>query len=202
MFKKLFATIFLTTILLISSVSSAFAASGYEGYAIHRDGALGGLNWHAGLMNTPKIIPYASPVVHITNINGPVVQDTWDNFILDDTFKGVYRPNSGITSTGRDSVIGMGRVLTTEGLGYTPLCQIDYYMNGTWVESSELTSIRCDGVVEYCYEWYGYRIFGSDSYWDITRSGLSYWNAHSGTAVTPQSQAQNYMTLVTSSIPY
>jgi hypothetical protein len=87
-------------------------------------------------------------------------------------------------------------------LGYTPLYQIDHSVgSGSWVYPDDLYLIRCDGVVEYCHEWYYYRIYGNDTYWNITKGGFATMDHHSGTAVTPKSQAQSYMTLVQSSKP-
>ncbi len=203
MFKKITFSILLIAVLLSSSVSSALAANGYEGYAIHRDGAFLGTTWHAGLMDE-AYSTYYLPVLHIAGLSGGVKWDSWDNFINGNTFKGVYRPQGGISSTGRDLVKATGRALRTENIGYTPLSQIDYgayVLSQTWVYPGDIGLIRCDGVVEYSFEWNGYRIFGSDSLWDISRAGLGYLAQHSLAIVTPKSQAQDYMTLVTSSVP-
>ena len=180
----------------------ASAATGNQGYAIHRDGAFFGTTWHAGLMDEPKSTNYL-PVLHIGGLNQGVTWCSWSDFINGNTFKGVYRPNSGITSSGRDNIVSMGRRLRTEDLGYTPLSQIDHFVtnSNSWVYPEDLWLIRCDGVVEYCYEWYGYRIYGNNTYWDITRGGFWTLDHHSGTMVTPKSQAQSYMTLVQSSTP-
>lgn len=32
--------------------------------------------------------------------------------------------------------------------------------------------MRCDGVVEYIYEWYSYRVFGNDTQWDVTKNDI------------------------------
>lgn len=203
MYKKIFTTILLIAVLLISSVNTTFAATGNEGYAIHRDGAFLGTTWHAGLMDEPDT-SYYLPVLHIGGFSGGVKYDTWDNFIDGNTFKGVYKPKSGITSSGRDLVKATGRRLRTENLGYTPLSQIDYgadVLTQTWVYPEDISLIRCDGVVEYSFEWNGYRIFGNDTYWDISRAGLLYLGEHSLAIVTPKSQAQSYMTLVQSTTP-
>lgn len=194
-----FALVF---IMVASFVTSASAATGNQGYAIHRDGAFFGTTWHAGLMNK-AYSSYSNPVVHIGGLNEGVTYCSWSTFINGNTFKGVYKPKSGISSSGRDNVVAMGRRLTTEDLGYTPLSQIDHFVTSSsdWVTADKLWLIRCDGVVEYCFEWYGYRIYGNDTYWDITRGGFSTLDHHSGTLVTPKSQAQSYMTLVQSSTP-
>lgn len=59
-----------------------------------------------------------------------------------------------------------------------------------------------DGVVEYVYEWYGYRVGGPDGKWDITRNLVdNYWE-HSGFFITPRKQNQGLLTFVSSSEPY
>lgn len=178
------------------------AATGNQGYAIHRDGAFAGTTWHAGIMGEPSTSSLL-PAIHIGGFNQGVKWCSWSTFINGNTFKGVYKPKSGITSSGRDSVVSMGRRLITEDLGYTPFSQIDHFVtsSSSWVYPGDLWLIRCDGVVEYCFEWYGYRIYGSDSLWDITRGGIATINHHGLASVTPKSQAQSYMTLVQSSKP-
>lgn len=203
MYKKITFSMLLVAVLLLSSVGTVFAADGYEGYAIHRDGAFLGTTWHAGLMDESYSTDYL-PVLHIAGLTGGVKWDSWDNFINGNTFKGVYRPDGGISSSGRDLVKATGRELRTENIAYTPLSQIDYgvdVLSQTWVYPEDIGLIRCDGVVEYSFEWNSYRIFGSDDYWDISRAGLQYLAQHSLAIVTPKSQAQDYMTLVTSSVP-
>ena len=183
---------------------TSFAATGNQGYAIYRDGALFGIDWHAGLMDEPST-SYYKPVTHIGGLNQGVTFATWGEFMKNssNTFKGVYRPNSYISSLGRDKVVSMGRKLITEDLGYTPLSQIDHFVfsSNNWVYPEDLWLIRCDGVVEYCYEWHGYRIYGSDSLWNISRGGFATLDHHSGTLVTPRKQSQNHMTLVQTTKP-
>lgn len=201
--KTHIASFVLTCILVITCFATpASAATGNQGYAIHRDGAFFGTTWHAGLMDDPSTAYYL-PVTHIGGLGVGVTWCSWADFIDGNTFKGVYMPTSGITSSGRDSIVSMGRRLITEDLGYTPLSQIDHFVtsSSSWVYPEDLWLIRCDGVVEYCFEWYGYRIYGNDTYWDITRGGFLTLDHHSGTMVTPKSQAESYMTLVQSATP-
>lgn len=53
----------------------------------------------------------------------------------------------------------------------------------------------CDGVVEYIYEWYGYRVFGNDTQWDVTKNDIWIRDQHSGTLTTPKKQV-NYLTAI------
>lgn len=213
--KKLFCML-----IAIISVFAIFtvpvsAAKGYEGYAIYRDGAFkvpivlpNGFDWHAGLLDEPST-SYYLPVTHIS---GPspfeIKWDTWSNFIDENTFKGVYKPNSGVTSSQRDLVKATGRALISENISYTALSQIDHFILGDWVYPSDVWLSRCDGVVEYCYEWNLIKIYGNDNdwgserpYWDITWGNLFNLDHHSGTAITPKKQCENNMTLVTATPP-
>lgn len=192
----------LVMILLFSSTTIVFA-TGYRGYAIHRDGAFFNTTWHAGMMDENYSDSFL-PVLHINSLDGGVQWDTWDNFINDNTFMGVYEPKGGISESSRDLVYGMGRLLRTESIVYTPFSQIDYLpavFSQTRVFTHNIGLIRCDGVVEYVYEWYGYRIYGNDKYWDITQATWDHLIHHSLAAVTPKKQAQDYMQLVRNSPP-
>ncbi|MHB8170196.1 MAG: hypothetical protein ACYDG6_01435 [Thermincolia bacterium] len=191
--------------------TSSEAATGYQGYAIYRDGVFFNANWHAGMMDEPYSTD-TLPVVHHPGSGGtaPYVKwDSWANFLDGKNFKGVYRPKttpSGTigapSSSDRDLFVSMGRKLTTEAIEYNLAYQVYYDIgtSGVWVDASDITSMRCDGVVEYIYEWYGFRVYGSDTYWDVT--SVSYWGRdhHSGTAITPEKQP-GYLTLVTTSVP-
>ncbi len=61
--------------------------------------------------------------------------------------------------------------------------------------------IPSDGVVEYCYELRGYRIYGSDDYWNISRATFNHLAHHSLALITSKTQAQDNMTLVRSTEP-
>ncbi len=202
--KKLFISVIATFLLITMLSINVNAATGYQGYAIYRDGVFFNTNWHAGIMDEPYSTDY-KPVTHHPGgfgSNDIVKWDTWDNFIDGKTFKGVYRPNSNPSSSQRDLFVSMGRKLINEKIPYNLAYQVYYdtSTSGTWVDHDEISSMRCDGVVEYIYEWYGFRVYGNGTYWDVTKN--SFWGRdhHSGTAVTPKSQV-NYLTKVTSSVP-
>lgn len=171
---------------------SSYAATGLEGFAIHRDGAFLGTTWHAGLMDEAQ--PNMSlSVTHAGQSKDTVIYGSWSDFLNGNTFKGFYAPKTGISLTGRDNVKAMGRRLISENILYTPLAQLNNKPGvSTWIFPDDISAIRCDGVVEYCYEYYGYRIYGSDSKWDISRNGNQ--AHHALASVTPKTQAENYMT--------
>ncbi len=203
-FNKKHSLVIMSIIMIMSIFSmTAYAATGSQGYAVYRDGVLE-LEWHAALMDEPNSA-YSLPVMHITGPGGTVDWGTWTEFMdkSTNTFQGVYKPNGTISDYSRDNVVAMGRKLRLENLGYTALSQVDHFVtsSSSWVRPEDLWLIRCDGVVEYCYEWYGYRIYGSDTLWDITKGGIANLNHHNIANITPKKQAQNWMTKVQSTKP-
>ncbi|WP_053366504.1 hypothetical protein [Bacillus sp. FJAT-27245] len=200
--KKIAVLLFTLALFAPLFSTSTEAATGYQGYAIYRDGVFYGYDWHAGMMDDPYRTTTSLPVLHAPGSGSVVSWDSWSNFMKGNNFKGVYRPNRAPTSSERDLFVSMGRNLRTENIAYNVAYQVYYDTgsSGTWVDPSEISSMRCDGVVEYIHEWYGFRIYGSDTYWDVTRN--SFWGRdhHSGTAITPKKQV-GYMTLVKSTAP-
>lgn len=189
--NKMLLALFVVTILSTVSVIPVYAAEGLEGYAIHRDGAFMNTTWHAGLMDESQ--PNRSlSVTHAGQSKSTVKYDSWADFLNGNNFKGFYMPKSGIASNGRDNVKSMGRKLISENLLYTPVQQITADAgNATWISPSHISAIRCDGVVEFCYEYFGYRIYGNDEKWDISKNGNQ--SHHALASVTPKVQAENYM---------
>jgi hypothetical protein len=185
------------------AVAPAFAATGNQGYAVYRDGVFYGADWHAALMDDPHWNTTTLPVVQAPGGSGYVRWDTWSNFLGGKTYKGTYRPKTAPSSGARDSFVSMGRRLKDEQIPYDWYYEVNYNTStaGTWVDPGEVTKMRCDGVVEYVYEWYGFRVYGSNDYWDVTRANASNRDVHSLPGATPKNQAQGYLTKVTSSKP-
>ena len=79
LYKGFLSFVFIFLALIFFSVSS-YAATGFEGFAIYRNGAFLGTTWHAGLMDEahPK---KSLPVIHVGQSNDAVVFDSWENFI-------------------------------------------------------------------------------------------------------------------------
>jgi hypothetical protein len=116
---------------------------------------------------------------------------------------GVYQPKKTPTSIDRDNFRYMARKLKDEQIQYTVAEQVMYNDTtaGSWVDPWEVAAMRCDGVVEYVYEWYGFRVFGNDTYWDVTRTSRMGRDLHAGIGITPKKQAQSYLYKVSSSLP-
>lgn len=178
-------------------------ATGFQGYAVYRDLELTSLNWHGGVMNRPNASYYNS-VIEATN--GSYVRTaSWATFRGSSSlsFHGVYRPAGGITSTQRDNVVQMANRLVSENITYTlpsPMAYpIGLIISGApKVEPSDIVGLRCDGVIEYCYEYYGCKIYGGTATWNISLPIQNNLSAHS--AMTPKGQASK-MTLVQPGVP-
>ncbi len=197
--KKFYARI-IAMILVCSQLFSinAFAATGYQGYAAYRDGVAGPLFWHAGIMDQPSSTN-GLPVTHIVAY-GNVKYESWDVFLKGNKFMGIYKPKSNPSSTTRDSYVSMSRRLVSECISYNAAYQVYYDTDaaGQWLYPEDITSMRCDGVIEYIYEYYGDRVYGDNNNWDISENNYTTRGLHSGAAVNPSSQAQYYLTFVSS----
>ena len=65
------------------------------------------------------------------------------------------------------------------------------------VEPSRITALRCDGVIEYVYEYYGYKVGGSSNNWNISIDNSSNYAAHNLYNITPKIQNESLLTRVT-----
>lgn len=197
--KKIIITVFFLIIVLVNFSSNA--STSYKGYAIYRDGVAFNMTWHAGIMYKNNASEY-KPVIHHPG-SGYVQSASWESFINNNQFKGVYAPNGNIPIYMIDSFAAMARRLKDQRINYNLIYQVNYNLlnSGRIVEPHEITGIRCDGVIEYIYEYHGYRVFGSDEDWNISRVSFDAKEEHKGIAVTPSSQS-NLLTLITTEEPY
>lgn len=179
----------------------ANASGTWRGYAVYRDGVVMNLNDHAALMDEDTINT-AQPVIHAVGYNGNVKFGTWAEFLDGENYIGLFKPkNCTISSALADSFKSKAREL--RGISYTVLDQIDYDAGtNTWVRPEHIYDLRCDGVVEYTYEWFGYRVGGADGVWDITRNLSDNYIEHTGFSITPRKQNEDLLYLVTTASPY
>lgn len=178
-------------ICLLFTFNIANAASGHQGYAAYRDGVLAGLEWHAGVItstNDSQFIHHSgSGVVSNTDLNG---------FLNGNNFKGAYY-KSGLSSSTYDSVMYMSDRLVDEGdITYEAFYLMKHDgQNSTWIFPENITKTRCDGVVEYCYEFYGVTIMspyeGYQSWPDIS-SIKDCYKHHSLNLLTPHIQSTHF----------
>ncbi|HJB27040.1 MAG TPA: hypothetical protein H9662_10610 [Firmicutes bacterium] len=197
--KKRFVSAVLA-VLLSFVLATGAGAGDWHGYAVYRDGAtpqgipLGlGNQWHAALMGeATKNASY--PVIHHSG-SGYAKRDTWAAFMDGKNYMGIYRPKKAPNAAAFDSFVATGRKLASDNISYTLLNQLEYNTYSNWVYTSDITKIRCDGVVEYCYEWNNYRVYGADDCWDICYPSTRNKMEHSGVgSINPKIQAQQYLT--------
>lgn len=181
---------------------------GYKGYAVYRDlaGVMGVVSddWHSGLMDEPYAANNKS-VIHVSGLGNSVVDwIDWNDFIGNKTYHGVYRPRQEMSDYDRIQVVNLARELRTKDIGYILSNQMraTIWPDATWIYPNDIVDLRCDGLVEYCFEYYGFRIYGDDSRWDISRSSTENLAHHNLGSVTPKNQAQNYMVRITADIPH
>lgn len=181
---------------------------GYKGYAIYRDLSfnIDGIfvDWHAGLMN--GYYPANSlSVIHVDKDSdyNLITTDSWSGFLGSNTYRGMYRPIEDMTDYERGQVVVLARELRTKDIEYTVTHQMDaeFPSNAAKILPQHIVAMRCDGLVEYCYEYFGFRIFGSNELWDISFASEDNLSHHNALNVLPQSQAQDNMILVAAHVP-
>ena len=178
----------------------AEAATGMQGYAAYRDG-VAVTQWHAAIMDKASSTDIY-PVVHARGDGYNVQFGAWNDFLNGNSFMGYYKPiSTNLTSAQRDAVTATARSLAADFIGYTIWGQINYPVDNnptgkTTVGISDITAMRCDGVVEYCYEYNNIRIYDNSSYWDISNWGPKCYKKHQLIGITPYEQAASYMTVV------
>lgn len=173
---------------------------GLGGYAAYRNGVLGGLNWHAAVIvsKSGKDVN----LVHAQGSDGPVEFADYDAFLGGKTEMGYYRPSSATASFNADkrqAIANTAREIAYNRVPYVGLSPIKYYSVSSsqyYYTPDDIKSIRCDGVVEYSYEYNLIRVSGGNSNWNIARNDSSAQSAHNTLMVTPQQQAENYMVKV------
>lgn len=193
-------SILLLAVLLVSLPCQA--ATGNQGYAIYRDGVALNLTWHAAMMVQPNSSNYAEAIAHAPGGSEKSGYATYAKFLNGKTYKGVYKPFTTMSSHDRDLVVATARYIAER--------HIDYKLDGmiaatdrgqTRFVPSDITKIRCDGVVEYCYEYNGFPIYGA-GYWDISKNDADTQAAHDTMVfINPQIQAQSYMVQVSTAKP-
>lgn len=139
-----------------SEVLPYATSSNLEGYAIYRDG-VGAWEfdaWHAGIITEANSTKESiTSIVHHSG-EGVVGSVNYNTFENGNNFKGVYRKTTSTTTRG--SIVRTADQLTTEAIAYTFTSLLTYrdgMLSNSLIHPEDITGIRCDGVVEYCYEY-------------------------------------------------
>ncbi|MGG1642456.1 hypothetical protein ACIFQM_14495 [Paenibacillus sp. NRS-1782] len=94
-----------------------------------------------------------------------VVLSDFDSFKSGKTFYGFYT-NPSITDTKRSYIISMVAAMSADPeITYTAQAQLmhDDHRSSAYVHVDEITDIRCDGVIEYAYEYNDVYVWGPSS---------------------------------------
>ena len=156
--KKLLSSLF-ALVLTFGIVTSTNAASSPGGSATFRTGGWLNGHDHAGVMKN------SSTVYEIRGYNKKVDESSLTTFKDGKTYYGTFKLKSDLTSTQRDNIIRTAEALDNDtGLTYTMYDMINWDSGaGDYISVSEITDLRCDGVVEYSYEWNNYWVWGKTS---------------------------------------
>lgn len=211
----------LTFCLLLTFNTSVFAAN-LTGYAIYRNGvdSAGTDLWHTGISvnSTGTQIAQASGTGDTTK----TVSLADFRYKTTNKIMGYYSKSS--TSNAYTSISSTATTMANKKLPYTLLLPMDGAdkSGGGYLTSDEVTSMRCDGFVEYCYEYNNEKIMSfslttgsvffptTNTYWDISSvdgllshsfisgldsTGMAYTLILAPTNMTPKKQA-GYLTYV------
>ncbi len=194
--KKLISACLLVFSLLLANVSPAFAASHY-GDAVYRDGVLNNLTWHAAINNYSTVGTF---VIQAPGGSGVVQYSSWENFLKDDkgvihTYQGPPQYRSGMTENDLNNVWNTATLLANKGnVTYTAIDMLHGTTSGNYISPSGVTQSRCDGLVEYSYEWYNWPVlYDNLGQWDISSTAsISYhsslWLTNTGNTFNPVTQ--------------
>ncbi|WP_349408976.1 hypothetical protein [Pseudalkalibacillus sp. SCS-8] len=166
--KFISKTIKYLTILGILSSSLVFtnisASAALEADARYRDGGLANAYNHAGLRRA------GIGIYEIKGYNHEIELSTWDSFLNGQTYLGAYY-NPDTTSTDKDYILYTAKAMDADPeITYTMYDALAYESNpGSYVAVDEISDIRCDGVVEYAYEWNYVWVWGKTN--DGTKTG-------------------------------
>lgn len=183
---------------------NSVAAVNVKGFAVYRQGNVPNPSGHAGLVYKNSVED-SDAIIHVISgdENYMIRTTSLSVFIDGQDFYGYYVPKTlkNLSATDEEraailsSVISRAKVISTinkDTLGYNVVYQVwytnDSNSNGR-VDINEITSMRCDGLVEYCYEYYGLSVYGDD----ISKYDTTIRNNHCAPNITPKQQIKKYL---------
>lgn len=159
----------ITLIDTADSVSPTATAVGTEGFAIYRDGVAPEImdEYHAGLIILSDSTNEPITIAHQPGDNDGVRGVSFTNFVGKHDLIGIFKKNVGTRT--RANIVDTAVDLINEPMGYCFTSIIIWNENTiSNIEVNDIEQIRCDGVVEYSYEYWGVRIVGNDGSWDVS----------------------------------
>lgn len=191
----------LCAILAVTFLFNSFAAVNAKGFSIYRQGNVPNPSGHAGLVRSNNVSA-SQAIIHVLSGGNSLVRKTSLNTFIDNqdlygyyVSKTLKDLNDADRTNKLSSVISRAETLATisnDDLVYNLVYQVwyskDSNSNGR-VDTNEITSMRCDGLVEYCYEYYGLSVYGGD----ISKFDTSIRNNHCAPNVTPKQQIKHHL---------
>lgn len=141
---------------------------GDPGYR-HNSFSWAALGWlgHAGMyagMNSSNV----KKIIEVGSVLAPVVvENNWTTMQDDADYWGSFTlSNHSMTFSDRSDVVARARDLQGRDIGYPivgTLNTLNYHDNpGTTIEPAEISQLRCDGLIEYCYESHDLDVWGAN----------------------------------------
>jgi hypothetical protein len=102
-----------------------------------------------------------SGVYEIKGYNHTVDLNSWESFIGSETYLGAFT-NPTMTATDKQNVLStLAAMAADTDINCVGMNMIDWDSSpGNYIEPSEIDDLRCDGVVEYAYEWNNHWVWG------------------------------------------
>ena len=200
--NRLFFILVLCFVLVGILVVDSFAAANVKGFSVYRQGNFPNPSGHAGLVNKESVEDNDS-IIHIISGDADhlIRKTSLAEFKDGQDFYGYYIPETLESLSASDRSIMLSRVISRartlsvmnrEALGYNLINQVwyttDANSNGR-VDITEISSMRCDGLVEYCYEYNDFDVYGDD----ISEFDFDIRDDHSAPNVTPKQQIKHYL---------
>lgn len=147
--KKFFGKMMALSILAMSFVSITAGSVFANSEAMYRSGSMGNYLDHAGVRKAGVGIYEIKGYFHTVDLN------TWSSWLGSNEYLGSFI-NPLMTSTDKTYVQSTLSAMEADtDIDYTGLNMIDWDLNpGSDIDPWEIDDIRCDGVVEYAYEWH------------------------------------------------
>lgn len=180
------------------TIDSKAIASGFQGFAGYRDGVCDIDNvtsgfWHGGIVNSVDAAgtdAYIQSSGYFRNVK-PVDEDV---FLDGQSFMGL-RKAGPMTQRERNNVLTTARELTGYGVSYCFGHLMTANISGMTddldiIYPEQIRQMRCDGLVEYCFEYNGMRLQGTSTEpnsWDICTK-LGFMTGHVAIRLTPYTQ--------------
>ncbi|MCG3141137.1 MAG: Hercynine oxygenase [Anaerolineae bacterium] len=169
-----------------------------NGDATYREMDFSGLEFynHVGLVaavsssgdNASTLYEMTTEEFHLTGI-GSIALRTMETHKTTASWFGCYTVQGDLTDTERQQIVNTATTLYNRGnVAYTWADMLDpFSFSGDYIDPTEVQQLRCDGLVEYCYEWNNVWVWGrtdtgnangTPTNFDISRNESAYLGAH------------------------